>query len=145
MLCCRVTSFLLRWLPWSLGSVKALKAENAGLTKDNKACNNQMRVTNKHTLTAHVTVAHVWLCVVVQGDKFSAQVAALESGVKALKAENAGLTKDNKACYCQMRAKDKELAAAAKQVAQAQQTEIQNKVRGCSHVPSVYSVPVVET
>ena len=66
---------------------------------------------------------------VLQGDKFSAQVAALESGVKTLKAENAGLTKDNKACYTQIRAKDKELAAAAKQVAQAQQTEIQNKVR----------------
>ena len=64
----------------------------------------------------------------MQGDKFSAQVAALESEVKSLKADNASLSKDNKACYSQIRAKDKELDAAAKQVAQARQTDIQNKV-----------------
>ena len=64
----------------------------------------------------------------LQGDKFSAQVAALESEVKALKADNASLTKDNKTCYNQIRAKDRELDAAAKQVKQAHQTEIQNKV-----------------
>lgn len=64
----------------------------------------------------------------MQGDKFSAQVAALEAEVKSLKAENAGLSKDNKVCYGQIRAKDKELDAAAKEVAQARQAEIQNKV-----------------
>ena len=63
-----------------------------------------------------------------QTDKFSAQVAALESEVRSLKADNASLAKDNKAGCSQIRAKDKELDAAAKQVAQAQQTDIQNKV-----------------
>ena len=64
----------------------------------------------------------------VQDTKFSAQVAALESEVRALKAANADLARDNKACYCQLRAKDKQLEAAAREVDHARQTELHNKV-----------------
>lgn len=65
----------------------------------------------------------------LQDDKFSAQVASLEAEVKSLKAEGANLAKDNKACYTQIRAKDKQLDAAAKEVDHARQTELHNKVR----------------
>ena len=65
----------------------------------------------------------------VQDAKFSAQVASLESEVKTLKASNASLGKDNKACYSQIRAKDKQLDSAAKEVEHARQTKLHNKVR----------------
>lgn len=59
--------------------------------------------------------------------KFSAQVASLEAEVRSLKGENAALSKDNKACYSHLRAKDKQLDSAAKEVEQARQTELHNK------------------
>ena len=64
----------------------------------------------------------------LQDAKFSAQVASLESEVRILKADNARLSKDNKTCYCQIRAKDKQLDSAAKEVEHARHTELQNKV-----------------
>lgn len=59
-----------------------------------------------------------------------------------MKAENASLSKNNKACYSQIRAKDKELDAAAKQVAQAQRTEIHNKVSSLRCLPLTRKVTV---
>ena len=64
----------------------------------------------------------------LQGDKFSAKVAALEAEVKLLKAANAKLAEDNKTCYNTIRAKDKELDAAAKVKQQAERTAVENKV-----------------
>lgn len=64
----------------------------------------------------------------LQDAKFSAQVASLESEVRTLKADNGRLSKDNKTCYCQIRAKDKQLDSAAKEMEHARHTELQNKV-----------------
>ncbi len=69
------------------------------------------------------------LPMVLQDAKFSAQVASLESEVRALKADNASLNKDNKAGCNQIRAKDKQLDSAAKEVEHARQTELHNKVK----------------
>ena len=66
----------------------------------------------------------------LQGKKFSDQVAALEASVKALKASNSQLAEDLKAATNTIRAKDRELDAAFKRVAAAEQTEVRNKV-GC--------------
>ena len=45
-----------------------------------------------------------------------------------MKADNASLSKDNKAGCNQIRAKDKQLDNAAKEVEHARQTELHNKV-----------------
>ena len=45
-----------------------------------------------------------------------------------MKADSANLARDNKACYSQIRAKDKQLDSAAKEVEHARQTELHNKV-----------------
>eukprot|EP00891_Asterochloris_glomerata_P000633 jgi/Astpho2/633/Aster-04475 len=61
------------------------------------------------------------------GKKFSDQVAALDASVKALKANNSQLAEDLKAATNTIRAKDRELDAAFKKVAAAEQTEVRNK------------------
>ena len=78
----------------------------------------------------------------LQDAKFSAQVASLEAEVRSLKGENAALSKDNKTCYSQLRAKDKQLDSAAKEVEQARQTELHNKV-GQAGIDSKSIVTVV--
>lgn len=62
-----------------------------------------------------------------KGKKFSDQVAALDASVKALKANNSQLAEDLKAATNTIRAKDRELDAAFKKVAAAEQTEVRNK------------------
>ena len=74
----------------------------------------------------------------LQDDKFSAQVASLEAEVRTVKAENAGLAKDNKACYNQIRAKDKQLDSAAREVEHARQTELHNKVGEAPPAPFAF-------
>ena len=66
----------------------------------------------------------------LQGKKFSDKVAALEGSVKALKASNSRLAEDLKAATNTIRVKDRELDAAFKKVAAAEQMEVRNKV-GC--------------
>ena len=72
------------------------------------------------------------MVLILQGKKFSDQVAALEASVKALKASNSRLAEDLKAATNTIRAKDRELDAAFRRVAAAEQTEVRNKV-GCHH------------
>ncbi|KAK9819661.1 hypothetical protein WJX72_000877 [[Myrmecia] bisecta] len=62
-----------------------------------------------------------------KGPGFSAELAALESEVKALKAANAALSEDIKAAATITRNKDKELDAAAAKVAHADAVLVQNK------------------
>ncbi len=71
---------------------------------------------------------HYSMVLTPQGKKFSDQVAALEASVKALKANNSQLAEDLKAATNTIRAKDRELDAAFKKVAAAEQTEVRNKV-----------------
>ena len=75
-----------------------------------------------------VEECHHIMVLTLQGKKFSDQVAALEASVKALKASNTRLAEDLKAATNTIRAKDRELDAAFKKAAAAEQTELRNKV-----------------
>ena len=70
-------------------------------------------------------------------------MASLEAEVRKVKAENASLVKDNKACYNQIRAKDKQLDGAAKEVEHARQTELHNKVSDVP--PAPFAFPLSST
>lgn len=65
----------------------------------------------------------------VQGSGFSEAIAALESELRGVRASNAALSDDNRGCYAQIRAKDKELDAAALQVKHAKAVAVENKVQ----------------
>lgn len=65
----------------------------------------------------------------MQGSGFSEVIAALESELKSVRASNTALTDDNKGCYALIRAKDKELDAAAVQVEAAKAIAVENKVK----------------
>ncbi len=54
-------------------------------------------------------------------------IAGLEAELKSMKAEHEKLSKDNKGCYNQIRAKDKELSAAAVQLEHARAILVENK------------------
>ncbi|BDA42075.1 probable microtubule-associated protein [Coccomyxa sp. Obi] len=62
-----------------------------------------------------------------KGSGFSEVIAALESELKSVRASNAALADDNKGCYSLIRAKDKELDAAAAQVEAAKAIAVENK------------------
>ena len=70
----------------------------------------------------------------MQGSGFSEVIAALESELKSVRASHAALTDDNKGCYTLIRAKDKELDAAAVQVEAANAIAVENKVRMLSMI-----------
>lgn len=56
-------------------------------------------------------------------------IAGLESELKAVRAANQQLTDDNRGCYSQIRAKDKELDLAAAKVEEARRIAMENKAR----------------
>jgi hypothetical protein len=69
----------------------------------------------------------------VQGTGFSEVVAGLESELKAVRARNGALGEDNRGCYAQIRAKDKQLAAYEAAMAEARAIAVENGVRiSCS-------------
>jgi hypothetical protein len=63
-----------------------------------------------------------------QGSGFSEVIAGLEAELKSLRAANQQLADDCRACYAQIRAKDKELDLAAARVEEALRVSIENKV-----------------
>lgn len=67
-------------------------------------------------------------CPPVQGSGFSEVIAGLEAELKSVKAANVALADDNRGCYAQIRAKDKELDMLAAQVEHAKAIAIENKV-----------------
>ena len=73
--------------------------------------------------------------VVPQGSGFSEVIAGLEAELKSMKAAHDSLAKDNKGCYNQIRAKDKELNAAELQLEHARAILVDNKV--CPPVPGI--------
>lgn len=65
----------------------------------------------------------------MQGSGFSEVIAGLESELKSVRAANQQLADDNRGCYAQIRAKDKELDLAAAKVEEARRIAMENKVR----------------
>lgn len=59
-------------------------------------------------------------------------MAALQSELRALREAHRALGEDNRACYAQVRAKDKQLDAAAVQVEEARRIKVENGVRNGS-------------
>ena len=83
-------------------------------------------------------------CCCAQGSGFSEAIAGLEAELKSMKAAHEKLTKDNKGCYNQIRAKDKELGAAKVQLERARAILVENKARNhptfsSDRVPSTHS------
>lgn len=69
-------------------------------------------------------------CIVAaQGSGFSEVIAGLEAELKSMRAEHEKLTRDNKGCYNQIRAKDRELSAAEVQLERARAILVENKAR----------------
>lgn len=64
-----------------------------------------------------------------QGSGFSEVIVGLEAELKSMKITHGELTKDNKACYSEIRAKGKDLDAAAVQLERARTIAVENKVR----------------
>ena len=64
-------------------------------------------------------------------------IAGLEAELKSMKAAHEKLTKDNKGCYNQIRAKDKELSAAEVQLEHARAVLVENKANPLSQKGAV--------
>ena len=62
-----------------------------------------------------------------QGCGFSDMIASLESKLRAMKMAHEEVTQDNKGCYNLIRAKDRELDAAAVHLEQARAVMVENK------------------
>ena len=69
-----------------------------------------------------------------QGCGFSEVIASLESELRSMKMAHEEVAQDNKGCYNLIRAKDRELDAAAVHLEQARAVMIENKASpvGCS-------------
>ena len=63
-----------------------------------------------------------------QGTGFSEAVAGLEAEVRSLRAANTALSEDNRGCYAQIRAKDKDLDVAAIRIKEAACINVENGV-----------------
>ncbi len=63
----------------------------------------------------------------MQGCGFSEVIASLESKLRSMKMAHTEMTQDNKACYNLIRAKDRELDAAAVHLEQARAIMVENK------------------
>ena len=63
----------------------------------------------------------------IQGSGFSEVIAGLEAELRSMRLAHGEVTQDNRGCYNQIRAKDKELSAAAVQLEHARAILVENK------------------
>lgn len=63
----------------------------------------------------------------IQGSGFSEVIAGLEADLRSMRLAHVEVTQDNRGCYNQIRAKDKELDAAAVQLEHARAVLVENK------------------
>lgn len=63
----------------------------------------------------------------IQGSGFSEVIAGLEADLRTTRLAHVEVTQDNRGCYNQIRAKDKELDAAAVQLEHARAVLVENK------------------
>ena len=76
---------------------------------------------------------HVSASLCIQGSGFSEVIASLEAELRSMRLAHVEVIQDNKGCYNQIRAKDKELDAAAVQLEHARAVLVENKASSESH------------